>query len=111
MALLLTSLFLAASASARGVNVITQAAAAITPGAERADCPLTNSVPLCGIPCLVSAAAANGCGLLDLACQCEQAADISSSASACLVSSCGAETATSVHSVAVAICTECVNVL
>lgn len=45
MALLLTTLFLAISTSARG---ITEAPSAITPAPEAA-CPLTNSIPNCGV--------------------------------------------------------------
>lgn len=120
MALLFTALFLAVSASARG---ITEAPAAITPGPE-APCTLTNSIPGCGvsrlplwecrvltlvqIPCLISAGGEAGCfNPLDLACQCKAATKIRGLASDCVRASCGPEVGSSLESVADAICTEC----
>ncbi|KAH6622520.1 hypothetical protein F5144DRAFT_580676 [Chaetomium tenue] len=105
MALFLTTLVLAVSATARG---ITEAPSAITPAAK-ADCALTNSIPGCGIGCLISAGGAAGCSNpLDLGCQCKVAAQIRSLASDCVTSACGKELGSTLQSVAGAICTQCV---
>ncbi|KAK4032216.1 hypothetical protein C8A01DRAFT_20685 [Parachaetomium inaequale] len=98
------TLILAASAAARG---ITEAPSVITPAAQ-ADCPLTNSIPGCGIGCLISAGGAAGCSNpFDLACQCKAASQIRSLASPCVTKSCGQSMGSSLESVAAAICTQC----
>ncbi|KAK4139937.1 uncharacterized protein C8A04DRAFT_15422 [Dichotomopilus funicola] len=104
MLFLNSALVLAASAMARG---ITEAASEITP-APIVNCPLTNSIPACGIGCLMSAGNAAGCfNPLDLACQCKAATKIHSLASSCVAKSCGAAGASTVDSLAVAICSQC----
>ncbi|KAL2256284.1 hypothetical protein VTK26DRAFT_1895 [Humicola hyalothermophila] len=81
---------------------------AATP-APQALCPLTASVPPCGVGCLASAANVAGCSdLLDFACQCQSSARIYSLASGCVVAACGPATASVVSSVGSAICSECV---
>ncbi|KAK4149672.1 hypothetical protein C8A00DRAFT_18673 [Chaetomidium leptoderma] len=104
MALFVTTLLLAVSASARG---ITEPPSAITPAPEAA-CTLTSLIPSCGITCLISAAAGAGCpNPFDLACQCKVASKIHSIAAPCVQSKCGPQLGSTLDSVAAAICTEC----
>ncbi|AEO71906.1 uncharacterized protein THITE_2124787 [Thermothielavioides terrestris NRRL 8126] len=106
MAARLAAALLAVCAAARG---ITEPLSAITPGPVSAeDCPLTASMPGCGLPCLISAANAVGCNdILDLECQCSSQTLIRDSASSCVLASCGEQVGTTVESVASAICSQC----
>ncbi|KAK4245096.1 hypothetical protein C7999DRAFT_16675 [Corynascus novoguineensis] len=103
---LYTTLALAISVACQG---ITEAPAVVTP-AMAADCPLTNSIPLCGIQCLMSAGSAVGCSdVRDLQCACKSASKIRDKAAPCVTRSCGRRRGSSLESVAAAICTQCVR--
>ncbi|KAJ4286578.1 hypothetical protein N0V88_008001 [Collariella sp. IMI 366227] len=73
-------------------------------------CTLTNSIPGCGITCLLNASNEAGCSNpFDLTCQCKAAEQIRSFAAPCVKSKCDEKAASSVESVARAICTECAH--
>ncbi|KAK4097322.1 hypothetical protein N658DRAFT_489297 [Parathielavia hyrcaniae] len=105
MAFLVNILLFGVCVAARGL--ITEAPSAIT-AAPAAPCPLTNSIPACGISCMINAGSEAGCGMLDLPCQCSAASQIRSLAAPCVRSNCGPDRASQVESVGSAICSQCV---
>ncbi|KAL2128079.1 hypothetical protein VTI74DRAFT_9758 [Chaetomium olivicolor] len=106
MAALFSTIIMAVCAAARG---ITEPPAMNTEVARAPEaCSLINSIPGCGIPCLLDASGKEGCpNPFDFACQCKAADKIHARAAPCVSSSCNEQLRSTLESVAKAICTEC----